>query len=74
MLELQMLVLQKISADKKMFRKELIKSMKWLNAQEIAKLEIWVKENFWETHKDEINEAFYLYEEYIKTNSELTVM
>ncbi len=58
MLELQKLVLQNISADKNLFKKELIKSVLWLTAQEKSELEIWVKNNFWETHKDEINEVF----------------
>jgi len=58
MLELQKIVIQNLSDNRRFFIKELIKSKKWLNADELSELEKWVKENFWKTHKDEIEEAF----------------
>lgn len=58
MLELQKIVIRNLSGDKKVFIKELIKSKKWLNAIELSELEKWVKENFWDTHRNEIEEAF----------------
>ena len=58
MLELQKLVIQNLAANRKVFVKELIKSIKWLNTNEVAELEHWVKENFWKTHKSEIEQVF----------------
>jgi hypothetical protein len=38
MLEHQKLVLEKVSNDRELFRKELLKSLKWLKSYEIYKL------------------------------------
>ena len=59
MLELQKYVLRNVSEDKRLFKKELIKSQKWLNAPELGQLRVWVKKHFWATHRDEIEEALY---------------
>jgi hypothetical protein len=58
MLEHQKIVIQNLTHDKSLFVNELRKSKKWLNAVELSELEQWVKENFWNTHQNEIEEAF----------------
>jgi len=57
-LELQQLTLQHMSNDKTMFRKELIKSIKWLQSYEILKLRKWLKANYKDTHGEIISEVF----------------
>jgi hypothetical protein len=59
MLELQKYVLKNVSEDKRLFKKELIKSKKWLNERDLSQLMVWVKENFWDTHRSEIEEVSY---------------
>jgi len=57
MLEIQKKVLAGVSSDKGLFRKELIKSYKWLNAIELKELKKWVMDKFYHIHKDIINEV-----------------
>ena len=59
MFELQKLVLKNVASDKKLFKKELYKSIAWLNSNELTKLRIWLRENFRETHQDVIEEVMY---------------
>ncbi len=56
MLELCMSVLNGVHEDKKLFRKELIKSMSWLNTSDQIKLQIWVRKHFMDEHADVIDE------------------
>lgn len=56
MLEHQKIVLNGVSEDKSLFKKELLKSLAWLNADEQEQLGHWVRENFKDTHKDIIND------------------
>jgi hypothetical protein len=56
MLELCMSVLNGVHEDKKLFRKELIKSMSWLNTSDQKKLQIWVRKHFMDEHADIIDE------------------
>ncbi|MBI9053500.1 MAG: hypothetical protein JEY96_06760 [Bacteroidales bacterium] len=65
MLELQKKVLSGVSSDKGLFRKELIKSYKWLNALELRELKKWVIDKFYDMHKDVINEVLQLKLDYI---------
>ncbi|MBN2520174.1 MAG: hypothetical protein JXB17_06700 [Bacteroidales bacterium] len=58
MLELQQLTLENICSDKDLFKKELIKSVKWLQSYEIFQLRKWLKNNYHETHGDVISEVF----------------
>ena len=58
MLELQQLTLQNLCCDKELFKKELIKSIKWLHSYEIFQLRRWLKNNYYETHGDIISEVF----------------
>lgn len=44
MLEHQKIVLRGVSHDKSLFRKELIKSMAWLNANDQTELRSWVSQ------------------------------
>jgi hypothetical protein len=59
MLELQKLVLQQVSDQKELFKKELLKSLKWLNSEEIVMLKEWVLNQFSNRYMDMINETFY---------------
>ena len=59
MLEHQKIVLKGVSNDKKLFRKELIKSLAWLNAYELTQLRLWLRENFYQKHSDIIKEVLY---------------
>ena len=60
MLEHQKLVLQNVSHDKELFRKELKKSIIWLKSYDVYKLHAWVKDKFGKTHRDIINDVFTL--------------
>lgn len=59
MLEHQKLVLQNVATNRNLFKKELFKSMAWLNAYELTQFRKWVRETFWATHKDVIQEVLY---------------
>lgn len=56
MLESCKIVLNGVRDDKQLFKKELIKSLAWLNTNEQKQLSRWVKENFYNQHADVINE------------------
>ena len=60
MLEHQKIILKNVSDNKQLFKKELIKSMIWLSSNELIQLRKWLREQFWESHADEINEVLYL--------------
>ena len=59
MLEHQKIVLKGVSNDKRLFKKELIKSLAWLNAHELTQLRLWLRENFYKQHSDIIREVLY---------------
>jgi hypothetical protein len=57
MYELSKEILQKVSFDKILFRKELSKAVKWLKKEEVQLLKIWCLSTF--THySDVISEVF----------------
>ena len=58
MLEHQKMLLKQISYDKDLFRKEIVKSFRWLKSYEIILLHQWLKDNFGRTHSDVIREVF----------------
>jgi hypothetical protein len=58
MLEHQKLVLENLSSDKDLFRKELLKSLGWLKSYEVFELYKWVKSKYYDRHKDVINDVF----------------
>ncbi|HNT79101.1 MAG TPA: hypothetical protein PKH65_00340 [Bacteroidia bacterium] len=51
-------VLTKVSFDKALFRKELIKAVKWLKADERRMLMIWCLTTFGHLYTDVIKEVF----------------
>ncbi|PKQ67295.1 hypothetical protein BZG01_07850 [Labilibaculum manganireducens] len=58
MLEHQKFVLQSVSDQKHLFRKELLKSFEWLTEKEQVELFTWLKSNFYFSHKDCVEQAF----------------
>ncbi len=58
MLENRKLMLEKSCYDKDLFRKEILKSFKFLKSDEIIKLHAWLKRNFGKTHADVIRDIF----------------
>ncbi len=58
MLEMTKLILQKVSFDKSLFQKELIKSVKWLKPDEKLLLKVWCLSTFGHMYKDSIVEVF----------------
>lgn len=58
MLRYTEIILQKVSFNKELFRKELEKSIKWLKKEEVVLLKAWVIVNFGSTYYDVINEVF----------------
>jgi hypothetical protein len=58
MLDHQKSILQNLSSDKDLFRKEIVKSFRWLKSYEIIQLHKWLKDNYGKTHKDVIEEIF----------------
>ena len=59
MLEHQKIVLNGVKNSKKLFKKELIKSMIWLNAHDQTKLRRWVREKFYHLHAEIIKDVLY---------------
>lgn len=58
MLEFSKTVLSKISFDKRLFKKELKKSLKWLKPNEKLVLKVWVLTQFGHMYKDVIQDVF----------------
>ncbi len=58
MLEHQKTVLQAVADNEQLFRKELKKSLTWLNNEEISQLEKWVNEKFSQSHAETIQQVF----------------
>ena len=58
MLDHQKSILEQIAFDKELFRKEIIKSFKWLKSYEIIQLHSWLKEKYGHTHGDVIKDIF----------------
>ncbi len=65
MLEHQKIVLNGVQNNKQLFRKELIKSLAWMNPEELTKLRLWVRDKFYHKHSDVINEILYAKYEYV---------
>jgi len=57
MLEFTKKILKKVSFDKTLFRKELSKSLRWLNRKEVLTLKIWALTTF-SKYKNTILEVF----------------
>lgn len=58
MLDHQKLILEQLSYDKELFRKEIVKSFRWLKSYEIISLHRWLKARYQRTHADVIQEVF----------------
>ena len=58
MLDHQKIILEQVTDNNELFLKELKKSISWLTPEDIRKLYSWLKENFWESHKPEIEQVF----------------
>lgn len=58
MLELSKQILQKVSFDRKLFRKELIKSLKWVKPHERVDLKTWCLLTFGISYRDLILDVF----------------
>ncbi|KAA3650748.1 MAG: hypothetical protein DWP98_04035 [Bacteroidetes bacterium] len=58
MFELSKKVLTRVSFDRKLFRKELYKSIKWLKPKESLMLKAWCLATFGHLYKDVINEVY----------------
>lgn len=59
MLEHQKMVLQNVAWNQDLFRKELLKSLSWLNEEEQEQLYIWLSKNF-DYYNDIIQEVIEL--------------
>lgn len=58
MLEHQMAILEQVSDDSELFRKEIVKSFKWLKSYEILQLHQWLKEKYQHEHGKLIQDIF----------------
>jgi len=58
MFELSKQVLQKVSFDRLLFKKELSKSINWLKKEEITLLKVWCMATFGHLYRDLITETF----------------
>jgi len=58
MLEHQKILLRQVSFDKELFRREIIKSFRWLKSYEIIMLHDWLEKHFGRTHSEVIRDVF----------------
>ena len=58
MLDHQKSMLEKVSHNKELFRKEIIKSFRWLKSYEIIQLHFWLKKNYNHSHGEVIRDIF----------------
>lgn len=58
MYELSKHILQKVSFDRSLFRKELLKAVRWLKPDEKLLLQVWCISTFGHVYRDVINEVF----------------
>lgn len=58
MLEYSKIILQKVSFDKRLFKKELLKSLSRLNSKEAIALQAWTLMTFSKMHGDVLQEIF----------------
>jgi hypothetical protein len=59
MLEHQKKVLQNVANNEELFKKELYKSLAWLNTHDLALLKVWLRNNYWGTYSTLIKEVMY---------------
>ena len=58
MLDHQKIILRNVIDDRELFLKELKKSITWLEEEDIKKLYLWLRSNFWDTHKETLRMIF----------------
>jgi len=58
MFELSKKILDKVSFDKKLFRKELKKAISWIKPNEKTLLKVWCLSTFGHQYREEIMEVF----------------
>jgi hypothetical protein len=58
MFEMSKKILEKVSFDRALFKKELAKTLKWLKPDEKMMLKVWCLTNFGHLYKDVIMDAF----------------
>ena len=58
MFELSKNILEKVSFDKTLFRKELVKAVKWLKPEEKTLLMMWCLATFGHRYRDVITEVY----------------
>lgn len=58
MLELSKQILEKVSFDRMLFKKELQKAIKWLKKDELLLFKVWCLATFGNTYGDVIREVF----------------
>lgn len=61
MLKYTKTILQKVSFDKDLFKRELKKSIKWLKKEEVIALQTWCAVHFGSAYSDVIAEVFKTY-------------
>ena len=57
MLEHQKIIIKNVSQCSDLFKKEILKSIKWLKVSEIILLFEWLNDNFWPTNQRDIEEV-----------------
>jgi hypothetical protein len=60
MFEMSKKILEKVSFDRALFYKELVKTLKWIRPDEKTLLKTWCLANFGHLYKDSIMDAFKL--------------
>jgi len=58
MLEFKKKILSKVSFDRRLFEKELIKAVRWLVPKEVVELKCWCYENYGEKYKEVLDHCF----------------
>lgn len=58
MLEMTKLVLQRVSFDSRLFKKELVKALKWLKKEEALALQAWCIATFGSQYANLIHEVY----------------
>lgn len=58
MLELSKEILEKVSFDRMLFRKELLKAINWLKKDELALFKVWCLTTFGNVYGDLLREVF----------------
>lgn len=58
MLEYAKIILPKVSFSKELFKKELTKCIKWVEAEEVKELHDWCYKNFQNKYADVLDEVF----------------